>query len=69
MKAQNLGTTPQPRDSELAGHLGSLTSALDSEQSQWEKDNPPENYNPEEFREAIKSWPKRSATPEPSPAL
>ena len=60
---------PQPRDSELAGHLGSLTSALDSEQSQWEKDNPPESYNPERFEAAIKSWLKPTATPEPSPDL
>ena len=69
MKAQNLGTMPQPRDSELAGHLGSLTSALDSEQSQWEKDNPPEEYNRERFLEAIKAWPSSTATPEPSPDL
>ena len=44
-------------------------SALDSEQSQWEKDNPPEDFNLERFAAAIKSWRKPTATSEPSPAL
>ena len=49
MKAQNLGTTPLPPDTPLAGSLDSLNKTMDRAQDQWEEDNKNMDHDPKKF--------------------